>query len=520
MRMPQDIRVRPGAAKSLSTSIPAPIGGLNARDSVANMQIQDAVVLENWFPKTTSVDVRNGYTAWSTFTGLCHSILVYNGVSSTGVFPCVKNGSTYSIYDGTSSGTLSSPVVGGSGPTVQALTSARFDYVNFGTTGGQFLSAVNGADTPLQYNGTAWSASTMSGVTSSTLFTVGVYSSRLWYAQNDTMDVWYQGTGAITGALTRFNLGPVFKLGGYINSIITVSDSSNTLADYIVFLSSEGELVAYTGDPASTFTRVAQFRIGRPVAKGNACWQKWGTDALVLCADGAYPIRQAISSNSRNEGLSVSDKIRNLLNGDLAVHGSKLGWTLRLHPTGAKLIVNVPTSEDVSAYQYVMNTQTRAWCKFTGWDAFCFEVAKDTLWMGGDGIMVKADSSTEDGSDAITADCRQAYNYYGKRGHAKHMKLVRPILSSDGTYQLAIKIDTDYQDSSISSYRTVSGGGGDPWGGVWDVAWSGAVAPSLKWYGVTGLGHALAVRLKAVTEGSIISWSATDVVYEPGGVVA
>jgi hypothetical protein len=520
MRQPQEIKVRPGAQKSSSTSIPAPIGGLNARDSIANMNAKDAVKLENWFPKTTSVDVRNGYTAWNTFTGVCQSILVYTSGSATKVFPCVKNGATYSIFDGTSSGALSVAVVGGGGATVAAITNTRYDYVNFGTTGGQFMSVVNGSDAPLQYDGTTWTVSTMTGGTPANLFTVGVYSSRLWYLQKDSMNAWYQVTSAITGALTQLNLGSIFKLGGYLNSVITITDAANTLSDYIGFLSSEGEIVAYTGDPASTFTRVAQFRIGRPVIKGNRCWTKWGSDALVLCTDGVYPLRKAIQDNSRDSGLSVSDKIRNLINSDISLHGAKYGWSVTVHPTGAKLFVNVPTSEDVDSYQYVMNTQTGAWCKFTGWTAFCFEVARDTLYFGGSGKMVKADTGTVDGSTAIMADCRQAYNYLGTRGLAKHMRLMRPVMATDGEFQFAITVDVDYTDRDISTLYNVPGGGGDPWGGVWDVAWSGAVQAQNRWYSAVGIGHAVAPRLKAQTASVSLSWSATDVAYEAGGVVA
>jgi len=520
MRQPQEVKVRPGAQKSASTSIPAPIGGLNARDSVANMSAQDAVKLENWFPKTTSVDIRNGYTSWNTFTGTCQSILVYTSGSATKIFPCVKNGSTYSIFDGSSAGALSSPVVGGSGPTVAAVTSTRYDYVNFGTTGGQFLSVVNGADVPLQYDGTTWAQSTMTGGTPANLFTVGVYSSRLWYLQKNSMNAWYQVTSAITGALTQLNLGMIFKLGGYLNSIITVTDASNTLNDYVAFLSSEGEVVAYTGDPAGTFTRVAQFRIGRPVITGNRCWTKWGADALVLCADGVYPLRKAIQDNSRDSGLAVSDKIRNLINGDLSIHGAKYGWCLTVHPTGAKLIVNVPTAEDSAAYQYVMNTQTGAWCKFTGWNSFCFETARDTLYYGGSGVMVKADTGTEDGSAAITADARQAYNYFGVRGRTKHMKMLRPIMGTDGEFQFHIDVDTDYGEKDLSTLYTVAGGGGDPWGGVWDVAWAGAVTPQNRWYSANGIGHAIAIRAKARVDAVSLTWSATDCVYEVGGVLA
>ncbi len=57
-----------GAPRSKSASLPPPVGGLNARDSIANMEPEDALLLDNWFPRTTDVAVRKGYTAFSTFT--------------------------------------------------------------------------------------------------------------------------------------------------------------------------------------------------------------------------------------------------------------------------------------------------------------------------------------------------------------------------------------------------------------------------------------------------------------------
>lgn len=526
-RVAQDMKVRPGAQKSLSTSIPAPIRGLNARDSVANMDARDAIILENWFPKTTSVDVRNGYTDWSTFTGQCQTVMAYSGLTSTKVFPCVKNGSTYSIYDGTSSGALSTAAVGGAGATIQALTSCRFDYVQYNTSGGSFMSVVNGADTALEYNGSTWSTATLTHASLSStnkLFTVGVFAERMWFAEKDTFNVYYLPVRTKSGAMTQLNLGSWFKLGGYLNSIITLTDNSNSLTDYIGFLSSEGEIIIYSGtDPASaaTWIQAGHIRIGRPVIKGNRTWCKFGADALVLCSDGVYPLRKAFTQQTSESYIAVSDRIRNLINGDIALHGSKYGWVCMQYPSGSKLIVNVPTAEDSASYQYVMNTQTGAWCKYTGWTAFCFESTRDTLYFGGNGVMVKADTTANDGTAAITASAKQSFNYLGSRGVAKHVKMLRPILSTDGEMSLAVTVDVDYGSVEPTYLRPFSSGSGsDPWGGIWDVAWSGAVVANNKWFGVTGIGHAIAPRLKSETDGTVLSWSATDVVYENGGILA
>lgn len=508
-----------------SQSLPAPIGGLNARDSVAIMPETDAVALDNWFPSTTSVDLRKGYTEFATFTGDCESILAYNGATRK-IFVAVDDGTDAAIIDATSGGAISSAAVGGSGDTVQALTSARFDYQNFATTGGQFLTVVNGEDTPLQYNGSAWSSSTItgSGLTASNLFTVAVYAERLWFAEKDTFNVWYLASQAITGTLTKLALGSLFRLGGSLSNIVTWSgDSGSLLADFIAFVSTEGEVVAFSGqDPSSivTWSRVAQFRIGRPVCAGNRAWTKMGAEAVLLTADGLVPLSLAVMQDRADVSAAVSDKIRNSLNGDVVMHGARYGWAVTLHPAGQKLLINVPTLENSTSYQYVMNTQTGAWCRFTGWEAFCFESTRDTLYWGGDGVLAKADMGLDDGGDSITADAQQAFSYFGQRGRQKQMTMARPILLLDGPISLAMGVDLDYYRSeSPGSVIPIAGNAGDPWEVSWDVSWTGASVIYKSWNSIRGVGFAIAPRMKVQSEGVNVSWSATDFVYQIGGIL-
>jgi hypothetical protein len=51
-----------------TTSIPSPIGGWNARDSLAQMAPTDAVELVNWYPTPTDVTLRKGYKQVSLLT--------------------------------------------------------------------------------------------------------------------------------------------------------------------------------------------------------------------------------------------------------------------------------------------------------------------------------------------------------------------------------------------------------------------------------------------------------------------
>jgi hypothetical protein len=54
------------ASRVSTVSVPAPIGGLNARDAIADMKATDAVIMDNWVPGPTSVSIRSGYVQWVT----------------------------------------------------------------------------------------------------------------------------------------------------------------------------------------------------------------------------------------------------------------------------------------------------------------------------------------------------------------------------------------------------------------------------------------------------------------------
>ena len=102
-------------------SLPSPIGGWNARDSLANMQPINAVQLTNWFPTPTDVTLRKGYTKISTgILGTVETLMNYAGATTQKLF-AVANGV---IYD-TSTSTATSVFTG--------LANSRFQYVNINT---------------------------------------------------------------------------------------------------------------------------------------------------------------------------------------------------------------------------------------------------------------------------------------------------------------------------------------------------------------------------------------------------
>jgi hypothetical protein len=510
-------------AKVSSASLPAPIGGLNARDAVSMMPESDALVMDNWFPQATSVDLRRGYSTESTFTGQCETVLAYQGSSALKRFVAVVNGSTRSIYDATTPGALSVAVVGGAANTVQAVTSTRYDYANVGTAGGQFMLLCNGADPMLSYNGSAWSVASITGVTTSTISSICVHAERVWLMKKNSFSVFYLATSAVAGAATELNLATLFGLGGSLSQMVVWGGDTNSQLDaFIAFISTEGEVVAFTGeDPSSpsTWARIAYFRIGRPVTSGNRCWTRYASDALVMTADGVIPINKAVSMDRADTSVTATDKIRNAVSADFIAHVTRFGWQLTLHPSGNKLILNVPTVENSVAHQYVMNLQTGAWCRFTGWNAFSWEVQRDVLYFGGNGILVVADTGQGDNGVAVQSDAKQAFSYFGARGQQKKFTLMRPVLAIDGEIQLGLDINMDYADAAPSSTITVNSGGGDPWSVAWSAAWGGATAIYHGWHSIRGVGFAAAARLRVQSEDVRVSWSASDFAWEDGGLL-
>ena len=86
---------------SKQTSIPAPTGGLNAKDPLAEMAPNEAVVMDDYFPLPSSVKNRNGSVNHATgIAGTVETICVYNNGANRQMFAIASG----SIYEATSAG--------------------------------------------------------------------------------------------------------------------------------------------------------------------------------------------------------------------------------------------------------------------------------------------------------------------------------------------------------------------------------------------------------------------------------
>jgi hypothetical protein len=82
-----------------TASIPSPIGGWNARDSLAAMAPTDAVQLVNWFPTPTDVTMRRGYAAGSILT-TTSGVQTISSITHAGLIATLTTASAHGLSTG------------------------------------------------------------------------------------------------------------------------------------------------------------------------------------------------------------------------------------------------------------------------------------------------------------------------------------------------------------------------------------------------------------------------------------
>lgn len=587
-------------ARGTTTSIPAPVGGLNAVDPLADMPPTDAIQMDNWVPGVNSCSVRPGYAAQVTgFGSEPETLLVYNSATTSKMFAAQGT----AIYDVSAVGALGAAVVSG-------VSNARWQYANFGTVGGQFMLAVNGADKMRIYDGSKWMITTdgsgltiasitnvtttatltttaahnlVSGqlvtvagttpaaysvanatitVTGATTFTyvmasnpggvatvlgtltvtypqvtgfdtalakdIQVYGSRVWLVEKSSFRVWYLPVNSIGGAASSIDFSSLFILGGSLSGMVTWQVASEYgVVTYATFISSMGEVLLYQGlDPsnAATWAKVGQFRIGRPI--GQRFYERQGNDTVLITTDGLVPMSKAAITNRQSSSDAISYKIIQKINDDQALYSANFGWQVTLFPAGNRLFLNVPRNQTSENIQYVMNTITNKWCRYTDIGAKCWAVYNDKLYFAGKAGsafgVYQAETGNDDNGNGITAAVTTAYSYFGADGINKLFTAVRPIITANGTFTPSIGVALDFQGGTVSSAPQISTASStaawntSPWN---TTPWGSVYITNRNWQWAGGVGFAGAMLMQSQTKTMSVTWASTDWLYERGGVL-
>lgn len=410
---------------------------------------------------------------------------------------------------------------------VTGMTNNRWQPAQISTAGGNFLYLFNGVDDPQLYDGTSWQAVNsgsspiaITGVTTSTLVQGCVFKNRLFMVERGSSRVWYLPVSSIGGTAVAFDLGAIFQRGGYLVGMYTWTiDAGSGADDHAVFISSEGEVVVYSGNDPSTaanWNMVGLFYLGKPI--GRRCAVKFGGDLLIICETGVMPLGRSLLSSAIDRRASIVDKIQNSVNAAVAQYRNNFGWELCVHPKQNALILNIPAGEN---YQFVQNSISEAWTKFTGWNAITFADTQQGLLYGDSDSIKNAWEGKVDGETMVVADALQSFQSFGSPAENKYFTMVRPFLRSDGAPSILYAINGDYAPQEPTGVLSFSPPTGMIWGQmVWgSMTWGGEFRQLGGWNTLGGVYYAAALRMKVQSNASTVEWASTSFVYQPGGLL-
>lgn len=518
MRIPAARRRPPARQKTF----PAPTGGWNTRDALEAMNATDtrfpidAVKLDNWIAAPGGITLREGYTVHNrTAPSSVSSLMEYAPPSgSNKLFASAGS----SIYDVSTSAILAAVQSG--------LSDAYFQHTMIGTVAGSFLFIVNGADAPRYYDGSSWTTPTItgSGLTASDLVHVVNHKNRLWFIEKNTMNLWYLGSSSISGSITKFNVGPLFKKGGKLLAMGTQSrDGGAGPDDYFVAVSDRGECIIYAGtDPssASTWALVGVYNI--PVPLGRRCIYQAGSDLAILTNVGVVPLSKVITlATTGQQSTAITDKISPSFSQAANGNESSLFWQIVEDPRRNLFMVNAPTGGSTETQQFVMHSLTGGWSRFTNLNAACFERFNDDIYFGGtDGLIYKIGGGYTDqasaGAVSVTARVQLAYSDLGTPG-LKRALMACAAMQAPISFTPQISVLTDYDTTDVPLSLATFVDEGEEWDvAEWDVAdWGYSIGANSRWHSVSGVGNVLSPAFAVQSDVKLIL-NAIDVTIEAG----
>lgn len=514
--------LRPNPNKSAvarPTVMAAPTKGWSANALPIEAEEGTAIILDNFFPEATALRPRKGFTSQATgIASDVNTLMTFSSGTTQKLFAAGAG----EIYDVTTPGAVGAAVK-------SSLTSTKLSYVNFAIAGGQFLYIVNGADSAFYYDGSTWTTPTITGATSADLIYVTTHKSRLWFAEKNSTTLWYLPVDSIAGAAVAFEVGSQLNRGGRVVALASWSvDAGQGMDDLLAIWSSEGEVLVYAGNnPSSDYAIVGRYTSGKPI--GSRPFFPIGGDLAMISEDGILALSNVmrfdrLTAAEKSLSAQIVDAYRKVVNSD----ADTFGWQVISLPKASMALINVPGAGDNgTSIQFAYNVSTKAWSRFLGIDAICWELFDGNIYFGtAAGAVYRAEDGGSDNGALITARCLPAFSHLGSPGRVKHVKLIQPLLSTDLTgYSLGVGCVVNFQapqvvGSSVPGTSLAFTWDASEWDGT-DV-WIGTSVVD-RWEGADGLGYVIAPYAEVLLDAdnyptfefSFIGW---NILHEVGGL--
>ena len=354
---------------NIGKTIPSPTGGIDSYNNDYAISPIHAYSMINWIPGLREVYIRGGSVLFNSVgSSVFSSVTTLMSYKQTGrdellVFSqqslyCFTEDSKIRLFTGFTEDLL-------------------LQWLQFNTEAGQFLIFFNGSDNPKIYNGTFISDIEIGKDPNistnfpnlSDLIWCHVHQNRLWFGAKDSLDIWYMPVSTISGntaKLWRFNA----TKGGHIMGMFswTVNSVDNSSQDVFCFITSEGQLFIYSGNPddLTTINYIGTYDIGKPVSR--RAWTKFGADVLIFTEIGIEAVSQIFG-----QGQTISDsyefqkyinplvkeKMEYFISNDISTIANTIFYDI----VNEFIIIIFPNSE-----QIVINIKNRSSTEFKGLD--------------------------------------------------------------------------------------------------------------------------------------------------------
>jgi hypothetical protein len=535
----------PGKATIEPVTFPAPVGGMNALDSVMGMPITDCIYAFNTVPSEYGLRLRKAYREWATGAdGDVRTLLNYESNVSVGgdiLWAVTENG----IYDVTVEGTTA-PVEdvaftnqdpgAGYGVSTEFTNDAAEHYLFYADYRNgihQYEDGV-GWSVPVgwTYDPTGNTPETQLPFPVEDVAFVMVHKLRIWVILEDSDDAWYLPIASVAGVLLKFTFGAKLPHGGRLMGLWDWTvDGGNGIDDYLIALSKSGDLIVYRGDDpeGATWQVVGSWFVGQ-ATQSRRCASQYGAELYILSSYGITSIRDLLQGSDANiDRTSPSAKIARFLRTDIASGIDKYEWSIELNPSDSFLQIVAPEPTNTPYVQYVQNVATKGWGLWEGVPMICGNHWQSEYYMGGkDGVVYIYDGAL-DGVDIAATNpgepvtFRSLTSFQSPDGHSsqKRVNNIRPIGITNGQSTVSVEAVYDYNVEAETLPPAPTPG---QQVGVWNSSlWGNAVWPSTtkgssEVLGGWGVGRAFAIATagSSSTRITIVGW---DVFFTRGGLL-